>query len=169
MIVMKPIELSEKDKRRFWSKVAPPNDAGCMLWTAGTGIDGRYGRIQIAGKAYYAHRVAYVIAHDQQIAEKAVIDHKCRVTLCVNPEHLHHVTTRENSQNRKGAQVGAASGIRGVNWNPNHKMWVVRVGHEGVRHFGGYFDNVDDAEQAAINLRNVLYTNNLVDRQGPGE
>ena len=126
-------------------------------------MDGRYGRIQLAGKAYYAHRVAFVVSQGRQIAEGAFIDHKCHVTLCVNPEHLHEVTAKQSAENKRGAHVGAKSGIRGVNWNATHKLWVVRVGHAGKRHLGGYFRDLDEAEKAAIELRNRLYTNNLGD------
>lgn len=162
---MKPIVLTEKDKRRFWSKVAPPDSSGCMLWTAGVGHDGRYGRFQLAGKVYYAHRVAYVIATGEQIPDGMSVDHTCWITKCVNPDHLQAVAPKLNSENRRGAQRGARSGVRGVNWNATHGMWFVRVGHNGNRHFGGYFSNVEDAEKAAIALRTRLHTNNLRDRQ----
>lgn len=167
MTVMKPIVLSEKDISRFWSKVAAQDPGtGCMLWTAGFGMDGRYGRFQVAGKVYYAHRIAFVLSEGRQLAAGAYVDHKCHVTQCVNPAHLHEVTAKLNSENRLGAQRTAESGVRGVNWNGTHKMWVVRVGHAGVRHFGGYFNDLQSAEQAAIALRNNLYTNNLQDRRG---
>jgi hypothetical protein len=166
MTIMKPIVLSDKDVSRFWSKVAAKDPVtGCMLWTVGFGMDGRYGRFQVAGKVYYAHRIAYVLANGRQLAEGAFIDHKCHVTQCVNAEHLQEVTAKANSENREGAQRKAKSGIRGVNWNGTHKMWFVRVGHAGKRHFGGYFNDLASAEQAAIALRNSLHTNNLVDRQ----
>ncbi|MDJ0321835.1 HNH endonuclease signature motif containing protein [Pseudarthrobacter sp. PS3-L1] len=166
---MKPVDLKDKDVARFWKKVAGPNNNGCRLWTAGKGVDGRYGRIQVAGKAHYTHRVAFVIANGRQIKPGAFIDHKCHVTLCVNPQHLQEVTAKANSENRSGSQQGTKSGIRGVNWNPTHKLWVVRVGHAGKRYLGGYFRDLQAAEAAAIALRNSLHTNNLVDRVGPSE
>lgn len=161
---MKTVTLSEKDIQRFWAKAAEPDESGCRLWTAGTGFDGRYGRFQAGGKVHYAHRVAFVISEGRQIKPSAIIDHKCHVTLCVNPRHIHEVTSKANSENRMGAQRGAKSGVRGVNWNGTHQLWSVRVGHAGVRHFGGYFRDLKEAENAAIRLRNRLHVNNLQDR-----
>lgn len=166
MTIMKPIGLSEKDISRFWSKVAAPDPVtGCMLWTAGFGMDGRYGRLQVAGKVYYAHRIAFVLKAGRQLAPGAYVDHTCHVTQCVNPDHLQEVTAKANSENRLGAQRMARSGVRGVNWNGTHGMWFVRVGHAGKRHFGGYFKDLESAERAAITLRNSLHTNNLADRR----
>lgn len=162
---MKEIHLSDKDKARFLAKVAPPaGESNCTLWSAGYGIDGRYGRFQLKGKVFYAHRVAHVLATGQQIKDGTFIDHKCNNTGCVNPAHLQAVSARANSENRAGAQKSAKSGIRGVNWSNSHEMWVVRVGHAGVRHFGGYFHDLHEAENAAVQLRNSLHTNNLRDR-----
>lgn len=169
MTVMKPAVLTEKDKARFWVKAADPNESGCMLWTSGTGMDGRYGRFQLAGKVHYAHRIAFVIANGRQIKEGAVIDHKCNVTLCVNPDHIQEVPPKANSENRRGVEDGTKSGIRGVNWNATHGLWFVRVGHYGKRYFGGYFRDLESAEKAAIELRNRLYTNNLRDRDTASE
>lgn len=58
----------------------------------------RYGKIYMGeGKSGRAHRVAYMLFKGE-IGEKAVIDHLCGNTLCVNPEHLEQVTREENSR-----------------------------------------------------------------------
>ncbi|KPC66443.1 hypothetical protein ADL27_59345 [Streptomyces sp. NRRL F-6602] len=66
-----------------------PDLGPCWMWTGST--NGRYGRI---GKQY-AHRLAYESAKGP-IPEGLQIDHLCRNTLCVNPEHLEAVTGRVN-------------------------------------------------------------------------
>lgn len=43
----------------------------------------------------FAHRFSYII-HKGEIPPKLVIDHLCRNTLCVNPDHLEAVTHKEN-------------------------------------------------------------------------
>lgn len=165
MTVTKLVQLSDKDKARFLDKVGPSEPGtGCMLWQAGLALDGRYGRFQLNGKVYYAHRVAYVLHTGDQIPAGSYVDHKCHVTQCMNPDHLQVVTPKGNSENLKGAQAGSKSGVRGVNWNDGHRLWFVRVGHNGRRYFGGYFKDVKQAEEAAIALRNKLYKNNLRDR-----
>lgn len=78
----------------FWAKVAVNPDTGCWLWTASVRRRG-YGRFGSKGDQRAAHRVAYE-ALVGPIPEGLQIDHLCRVTRCVNPEHLEPVTQREN-------------------------------------------------------------------------
>lgn len=79
---------------RFWAKVEVDEGSGCWLWRAAHNPAG-YGRLTRGGKAYLAHRVAYE-ALVGEIPEGLVTDHLCRVTRCVNPEHLEPVMDREN-------------------------------------------------------------------------
>jgi len=80
---------------RFWLKVAKGGDEDCWLWTAATDGDGRYGSIFRDGRLLRAHRAAYEMTHGE-IADGMVVDHLCRVTLCVNPSHLEIVDQRTN-------------------------------------------------------------------------
>ena len=80
--------------QRFWAKVNKTDT--CWLWTAST--IGGYGAIYAGerlGKNLLAHRVAYEMLVGP-IPEGLYLDHLCRVTLCVNPNHLEPVTQREN-------------------------------------------------------------------------
>ena len=80
--------------QRFWAKVNKTDT--CWLWTAST--IGGYGAIYAGerlGKNLLAHRVAYEMLVGP-IPEGLYLDHLCRVTLCVNPNHLEPVTPREN-------------------------------------------------------------------------
>lgn len=82
--------LPESTEERFWLKVAKqPN--GCWLWTGSTAGAGRYGRFADD----QAHRWSYE-RFVGPIPDGLVIDHLCRVTLCVNPAHLEPVTQAEN-------------------------------------------------------------------------
>lgn len=67
---------------------------GCIEWTAYVGTNG-YGRFYLDGRGALAHRWAYE-HHVGPIPDGLVIDHLCRNTICVNPEHLEPVTTAEN-------------------------------------------------------------------------
>lgn len=83
------------ESERFWSKV---NKTGfCWLWTAGCyGKYRKYGSFYIGNrKSIPAHRWSYEHTYGP-IPEDYVIDHLCRNTLCVNPEHLEAITNREN-------------------------------------------------------------------------
>ena len=68
--------------------------SGCWLWDRAIASQG-YGVLWLDGRLQYAHRVAHVLFKGE-IPEGLTIDHLCRVTACVNPEHLEAVTMREN-------------------------------------------------------------------------
>lgn len=84
---------------RFMAKVdfcGPESHLGtpCWQWTAST--DGRYG-VFWADRKVKAHRVSYEI-HVGPVPEGLMLDHLCRNTRCVNPEHLEPVTRSENAR-----------------------------------------------------------------------
>jgi len=76
------------------SKIMPEPTSGCWLW-AGATAGKNYGQITHDGKRQYAHRVVYELVV-RSIPEGLEIDHLCKVTCCVNPNHLEPVTHKEN-------------------------------------------------------------------------
>lgn len=71
----------------------------CHLWVGGRTEKG-YGMIQVwvaphKTKNVCAHRLAWELASGP-IPQGLTIDHLCRVTSCVNPEHMEVVTLAEN-------------------------------------------------------------------------
>ena len=159
-------ELSAAQKRRFWSKVEKRSD-GCWVWTGNTIANHRYGQVSIRRHMYLAHRVAWSMSHGR-IPDGLVIDHRCHNTLCVNPKHLHVVTHQENDENRLGSNPPRSdcprSGFRGVSWDRDQCRWRVGVRHSGRWYSGGRYTDVNEANRAAIALRNRLMSNNLEDR-----
>lgn len=83
--------------KRFWEKVEPEPNSGCWLWIAAlNGVRGcRYGWFGWRGKTRYAHRVAFEELV-RKVGSGRELDHRCRVTECVNPHHLAEVSHREN-------------------------------------------------------------------------
>lgn len=79
---------------RFMAKVVKQEN-GCWLWTGATDGDGRYGAIMAWSKVRRAHRVAYELFRGP-IPDSLSLDHLCKRTLCVNPEHLEPVTHKVN-------------------------------------------------------------------------
>lgn len=87
---------------RFWSKVNfdgpipdyAPHLGRCWLWTAyqAHGYGGFWPKHK---EAVRAHRWAYEFCVGP-IPEGLTIDHLCRTTACVNPDHLEPVTIRVN-------------------------------------------------------------------------
>lgn len=78
---------------RFEEKYIPEPNSGCWLWLAAQ-LNG-YGVIKDGGKYRGAHRVSYEF-YKGPIPEEMVLDHLCRMPLCVNPDHLEPVTIGEN-------------------------------------------------------------------------
>lgn len=81
---------------RFAAKVLKTD--GCWNWTGATQAGG-YGRFMVSSRPnvlVLAHRFAYEQACGP-IADDLTIDHLCRNTSCVNPEHLEPVTREENA------------------------------------------------------------------------
>lgn len=84
------------ESTRFWRKVNKTNT--CWLWTAGRfGRDQEYGCFYLTGGriAIGAHIWSYVQKFGP-IKDGLVLDHLCRQTLCVNPDHLEPVTHQVN-------------------------------------------------------------------------
>lgn len=108
---------AERDTARFWSKVE--TGPGCWLWTAADNGRG-YGNFSIGPastrRMWGAHRVAFLLSGGV-IPEGAVLDHLCRTTRCVRPDHLEPVSQRENCR-------------RGVGWSGrNARKEVCGSGH----------------------------------------
>jgi hypothetical protein len=85
------MELTEKDKERFWKRVEKTES--CWLWT-GCCVNG-YGQLRINRKIYLSHRVSWFLAGNT-IPDGYIIRHKCRSKSCCNPEHLETGTHAEN-------------------------------------------------------------------------
>lgn len=68
-------------------------DDGCWEWTGSRDRRG-YGRISVQDFSTYAHRALYEITVERVAGFD--LDHLCRNTWCVNPDHLEPVTHQEN-------------------------------------------------------------------------
>ena len=74
-------------------RVATAQDK-CWLWWGALTRDG-YGRTQLNGKHYFAHRLSYELFVGP-IPRGMELDHLCRTRNCLNPCHLEPVTTKQN-------------------------------------------------------------------------
>ncbi len=65
-----------------------------------------YGRFNINGADYKAHRVSYFLANGR-IDDSLLVLHRCDVRACVNPKHLVQGTAKDSSQDavRKGRNI----------------------------------------------------------------
>lgn len=84
--------LSAAEEIRFWAKVQKTD--GCWLWSASRQRRG-YGTLVLQGKGRLAHRVAYELLRGP-VPDGCELDHTCRNTACVNPDHVEPVSHRIN-------------------------------------------------------------------------
>lgn len=95
-------------RERFEAKYIPEPMSGCWLWMGaihkhiGTHPYGVF--VDASGVLKMAHRVSYEM-DVFPILPGFFLDHKCRNTLCVNPEHLEPVTPKENTRRGTVAEV----------------------------------------------------------------
>lgn len=102
----------------IFAHAIPEPNTGCWLWL-GSINGGGYGRY----KHTYAHRSAYEVVHGP-IAAGLHIDHLCRVTCCVNPDHLEAVTPLENMRRAARARAGLSAGTE-THCARGHELSVV--------------------------------------------
>lgn len=86
--------ITERTWNTFFSNIYITGD-GCWNWLAGTRAG--YGRFEVRGKEWRAHRWSYCAIRGS-IANGMDLDHECENTICVNPWHL---TQRTRAQHQK--------------------------------------------------------------------
>jgi len=108
------------------------------------------------------HRLTYRLVNGE-IPDGLKLDHTCHNRWCVNPQHLRLATTKQNAENRAGANRRNSSGHRGVYWDARRGKWLAQVRHEGhIRHVG-YFGSVEEASDAVARKRRELFTHSDMD------
>ena len=140
---------------RIASRIFVNAEAGFWEWTGHTRLG--YGVISIHCRNLSVHRMMYQ-AFVGGIQPGLEVDHICRNRGCCNPEHLRATTRKQNAENL------APSPMRGISWNERRRKWQVFVKSSGKSHFGGRFDDLGDAQRAARELRDQLFTHNTAER-----
>ncbi len=87
---------------RIEANISPEPNSGCWLWTGGLRDkkDG-YGGVGWNKQTWRTHKLVYTLLVGP-VAEGLDLDHKCRVRLCCNPEHLEPVPRKENIYRGEG-------------------------------------------------------------------
>lgn len=152
-------EVSAVD--RFWAKV--DITATCWLWTAYRNPDG-YGKFKYEGQPRLAHRISYEWANGT-IPAGMMLDHICHTRACVNPSHLRPVTNKQNQENPPGPPRTNSTGALGVYRKKRDGRYQARVVHNGRTTNAGTFTTLEEAAEAARQLRLLLFTHNELDRK----
>jgi hypothetical protein len=89
---------------RLAEKVAI-NERGCWIWTAARDPNG-YGRVTRCDGGRKRTNLAHRYVYELLVGDPGpVLDHLCRVTSCVNPDHLEPVTNAENIRRGVAAEA----------------------------------------------------------------
>src|SRR3546814_10434391 len=91
MVMMMMANIME----RLFERVMPIPVTGCWIWEGSDSGNG-YGKVSIGGRDCMFHRVVYELLVGP-IPPDRVLDHRCRVRRCCNPDHLEPVTVRVNT------------------------------------------------------------------------
>lgn len=123
-------EPVERFRERFFQ-----DESGCWIWHGATGGGKvRYGVFSAQNrKLVVAHRWSYEYFVGP-IPAGLVIDHLCKVSLCVNPDHLEPVTQRENLMRSDTLQARNAAKTRCPQGHPyDEENTRLKKGRGGMR------------------------------------
>lgn len=110
--------------------------------SAGTATKDGYLFLNVDGKAYYAHRLAFLWM--EGAAPPAAVDHRNGSRVDNRWANLRKATWGENAQNR-AVRVDNTSGITGVR-PTRHGTWIASIKTRGVEQCK-YFKTLDEAIQ----------------------
>nr|DAT56966.1 MAG TPA: homing endonuclease [Caudoviricetes sp.] len=105
-----PIRTNESIEDRFYRQIVKEKD-GCWTFVGngkgsgkGASLGRGYGQIYYKGQKQMAHRWSYE-HFISPLNNGDQVDHLCRNTRCVNPDHLEAVSQYENMRRLRFAQV----------------------------------------------------------------
>lgn len=132
----RPREFFSDDHGHYsWNKRFAQKRAGSIN---GNGYD----QVQILGKNYTSHRVAWAIFYGSW--PKGQIDHINRDRLDNRIKNLRDVTHAENMKNKK-IRSDNLSGVTGVTFNDRNKKWRAVIRSSKCSRHLGYFTDINDA------------------------
>ncbi len=120
-------------------------------------IGDRYLRIQIEGKNYQAHRLAWLYVYGY--FPESDIDHIDRNKTNNKIANLRGVSRSCNIRNT-GNTVTNTSGVKGVSYYKSRNRWVVRIRNGKIEKHVGYYKNFDNAVCARLAAEQCLNWSN---------
>lgn len=80
---------------RMASKFIPEPNSGCWIWEGAVNLQG-YGKLNFNGRMIAAHRMSFFLSGKDTSGGPNVL-HSCDNRVCINPDHLHSGTHRQNN------------------------------------------------------------------------
>ena len=117
--------------------------------------DGKgYLQIRLNWDKYAIHRLIWLY-HNGSFPKK-LIDHIDGDKQNNKIENLREATYYENNVN-SSKQTNNTSGYKNVTWKKDKNKWQVKCNSFGKTHYGGYYDDLMDAAEQAVALRNKVH------------
>lgn len=113
---------------RIEEKIERVPESGCWIWMGATTGDEGYSRLYLGPTHFRVHKLLYELTYGL-VPEGLVLDHLCRVRLCVNPSHLEAVTDRVNILRGMAPGVlrmNAETCASGHRWDDDNTRWYGR-------------------------------------------
>ena len=104
-----------------------------------------YIRIQIYGKTYAAHKIAFFLYYSRW--PNGFVDHINGNKSDNRISNLREATRSQNAMNQK-LRVDSSSGYKGVTFDKRYKKWGARIKKNGVSYYLGSFDSPEKAAMA---------------------
>lgn len=93
-----PLDIDKLRAMDWWARVDIRGEHECWPWKQSSGSHG-YGQTWDGKSVRLAHRVAWVLHHEDDIPEDMTVDHTCYNRKCCNPRHLQLLPNKENARN----------------------------------------------------------------------
>lgn len=112
-----------------------------------------YRVMEVSGCRFPVHRALYFLYTGQWCE---YLDH---INGDVRDNSLANLRPATHSQNMRNTRLSKrnTSGHKGVSWDRRRCLWMVRIRHEEVYKFGGYFTSLQEAAAAASTLRSRFH------------
>lgn len=152
------LEYDPATGRLYW-KVQTSSRA--LVGSEAGSVDKRgYRAVQIYGRRYMAHRIAWALTFGEWPKEE--IDHKNGNPADNRLENIRDVSPSENKQNARASHVDSGTGVLGVTYDRRKKAFMSQIYVSGKNKFLGYFDNLQDAHHAYLSAKRELHTGNTL-------
>lgn len=136
----------------FWKAPRPKIQVGSK---AGYTKKGRgYVYIEISGKSYSAHRLAWFYVHEAWPEES--IDHINRIR---HDNRIDNLRVASNGQNRANSRTSNKHGVKGVSFKPwlKENPWMAQVTFKKRTIYLGCFPTKEKAHEAYIEAASKLH------------
>jgi hypothetical protein len=142
------------------------SDTGVFTWNKrGSGVkkDGSAGwkdtkgyvKIEIGGKAYAAHRLAWLMVYGVEPSNQ--IDHIDGNKSNNAISNLREATNAQNKQNIRKARADNKCGLLGAYWYKAGRTWRSEIGHNGKSYFLGNFPTAELAHLSYVDAKRRLH------------